>query len=175
MSPLHPPASLPLSNRSICQYWRNPVYNFTRMLLAVITAIIFGSGFINSGESRRAAVIRGTGRLFTFIFLLSSSFHAGFLLFVNFGLLSGQASRAPVVYLQVFCHTACFPYHSCFNTVSVKYDKKKKTSTMNNTRVDRVCYRALYRVLRCICLGNTVERLHPVSGLRPSVYLSLYE
>ena len=32
------------------QYWRNPNYNWMRMVLAVVVAIIFSSSFIGAGE-----------------------------------------------------------------------------------------------------------------------------
>lgn len=35
----------------ICeQYWRNPNYNFMRIELAILVAIVFSSSFIDAGE-----------------------------------------------------------------------------------------------------------------------------
>lgn len=33
------------------QYWRNPNYNYMRMMLSVVVAIIFSSSFIGAGKT----------------------------------------------------------------------------------------------------------------------------
>ncbi|CAN0455677.1 unnamed protein product, partial [Laminaria digitata] len=33
--------------RAVIQYWRNPTYNFMRMQLSVLVAVIFSSSFID--------------------------------------------------------------------------------------------------------------------------------
>lgn len=38
---------------SFCQYWRNPTYNFMRIMLAIIIAFIYGSSFIGAGDLPR--------------------------------------------------------------------------------------------------------------------------
>lgn len=47
LGPRTPPPLLTLKN----QYWRNPNYNWMRMQLAILMAVIFGSSFIDAGEA----------------------------------------------------------------------------------------------------------------------------
>ena len=34
------------------QYWRNPTYNFLRIVLSILVALVFSSSFIDAGEAQ---------------------------------------------------------------------------------------------------------------------------
>ena len=40
------------------QYWRNPTYNFMRMQLSVLVAVIFSSSFIDTSETQQHEAVR---------------------------------------------------------------------------------------------------------------------
>eukprot|EP00904_Undaria_pinnatifida_P014208 jgi/Undpi1/9918/HiC_scaffold_28.g12372.m1 len=50
--------------RAVIQYWRNPAYNFMRMQLSVLIAVIFGSSFIDADTETEADVASRLGVIY---------------------------------------------------------------------------------------------------------------